>query len=164
MQIPYHQLPQNAKVWIYQANRNFTAEEVAEVSLLIDKFVESWQSHQANVPAYGALYYRRFVVLMADTEQVNVSGCSIDSSVKLIKEIEINFGINFFDRMKVCYKIQEQLVGSFPLQDIESLLVAGKIDENTIVFNNLVADKNTFEQEWELPLKNSLFSRYIAKV
>jgi hypothetical protein len=49
MLIPYHQLPENAKVWIYQSSRNFNVEEVAELSIDIEAFVEAWQSHQVPV-------------------------------------------------------------------------------------------------------------------
>jgi hypothetical protein len=36
---------------------------------------------------------------MADETATGVSGCSTDSSVRLIKEIEKIFGVNMFDRM-----------------------------------------------------------------
>ncbi len=161
MLIPYNRLPENSKVWIYQADRTFNLDEVSTIELAIEDFVENWKSHQVEVPAYGALYYRRFVVLIADNAQVNVSGCSIDSSVKLIKELEQAYQVNFFDRMKVCYKIQEQMVGSFSINQIEELLNNGKINKDTIIFNNLVANKLDFEQKWETPLSDSLLSRYL---
>lgn len=161
MLIPYHQLPENAKIWIYQSSRNFNVEEVAELSIEIENFVEAWQSHQIPVYGFGSLYYRRFIVLFADEDKVNVSGCSIDSSVKFIKEMEQKYQVNFFDRMKICYKIQEQMVGSFSMLEIENYLAQEKIKKDTIVFNNLVQTKIEFEQKWEVSIENSLFSKYL---
>ncbi len=160
MLTPYHILPDSAKVWIYQANRSFTPEEVWDISDILENFVDKWQSHQRDVAGYGSLYYRRFLVLMADESKCDVSGCSIDSSVKLIRELEQAYDINFFDRMKVCYKITNELVGSFPLQQLSELMEKGKLTEQTIIFNNLVSTKKEFETQWEIPLKESLFIKH----
>lgn len=160
MLTPYHILPDSAKVWIYQANRSFTPEEVWDISDILENFVDKWQSHQRDVAGYGSLYYRRFLVLMADESKCDVSGCSIDSSVKLIRELEQAYDINFFDRMKVCYKITNELVGSFPLQQLSELMEKGKLTEQTIIFNSLVSTKKEFETQWEIPLKESLFIKH----
>ncbi len=160
MLTPYHILPDDAKVWIYQANRSFTPEEVWDISDILENFVDKWQSHQRDVAGYGSLYYRRFLVLMADEHKCDVSGCSIDSSVKLIRELEQAYDINFFDRMKVCYKITNELVGSFPLQQLNEMLEKGKLTEQTIIFNNLVSTKKEFETRWEIPLNESPFIKF----
>lgn len=160
MLTPYHILPDDAKVWIYQADRSFTQEEVWEISDILENFVDRWQSHQRDVHGYGSLYYRRFLVLMADEAKCDVSGCSIDGSVRLVRELEQAYGINFFDRMKVCYKITSELVGSFPFNQLSEYLENGKIKDETIVFNNLVVTKKDFETNWEIPLKHSPFAKF----
>lgn len=162
MLTPYHILSNETKVWIYQANRSFTQEEVWEISDILENFVNKWQSHQRDVHGYGALYYRRFIVLMADESKCDVSGCSIDSTVRLIKELEQAYNLNFFDRLKVCYKITNELVGSFPLNEIDNYLENGKINEDTILFDNLVATKKDFETKWEIPLKGSPFAKLLV--
>lgn len=159
MLTPYHILPDNAKVWVYQANRSFTQEEVWDISDILENFVDRWKSHQRDVKGFGSLYYRRFLVLIADEEAADVSGCSIDSSVKLIKELEQAYDLNFFDRMKVCYKITNELIGSFPIEKINEMLESGKINDETIVFNNLVYTKKAFEENWQIPFKNSPFAK-----
>jgi hypothetical protein len=162
MLTPYHILPSTAKVWIYQANRSFTQEEVWEISDILENFVDQWKSHSRDVAGYGSLYHRRFVVLMADENSCDVSGCSIDSSVKLIRELEQAYDLNFFDRMKVCYKITDALIGSFPFTQLNEMLEKGKLKEDTIVFNNLVTTKQEFETNWEIPLKDSPFAKFIT--
>lgn len=164
MLTPYHILPPTSKVWIYQANRSFTQEEVWEISDILENFVDQWKSHQREVAGYGSLYHRRFVVLMADENTCDVSGCSIDSSVKLIRELEQAYDLNFFDRMKVCYKITDALIGSFPFPKLNEMLENGKINDETIVFNNLVSTKTEFETNWEIPLKDSPFAKFIKTV
>ena len=99
---------------------------------------------------------------MADESVAEVSGCSIDGSVRLIKEIEQAFDLNFFDRLKITYKITNQLVGSFALSQINDLWEKSSINEDTIVFNNLVQTKGEFETKWEIPLKDSWLFQKIS--
>lgn len=160
MLTPYHILPDTARVWIYQANRSFTQEEVWEISDILENFVDRWQSHSKDVTGYGALYYRRFLVLMADESKCDIGGCSIDSSVKLIRELEQAYDLNFFDRMKVCYKITNDLIGSFAFDKLNEMLESGKLKDDTIVFNNLVNTKRDFETNWEKPFNESPFARF----
>ena len=122
---------------------------------LIEGFVEKWEAHKQSVKGFGGIFYKRFIVLMADESVAEVSGCSIDGSVRLIKEIEQAFDLNFFDRLKITYKITNQLVGSFALSQINDLWEKSSINEDTIVFNNLVQTKGEFEKKWEIPLKDS---------
>jgi hypothetical protein len=163
MLTPYHILPPTAKVWVYQANRSFTQDEVWEISDILENFVDRWQSHSRDVSGFGSLYYRRFLILMADENTCDVSGCSIDSSVKLIKELEEAYDLDFFDRMKVCYKITNDLIGSFPFNKLNEMIENGKINDETIVFNNLVATKQELETNWAIPLKDSAFAKFALK-
>jgi hypothetical protein len=159
MLTPYHIMPETSKVWVYQANRSFTQDEVWEISDILENFVDRWKSHQRDVKGYGSLYYRRFLVFMADEDATDVSGCSIDSSVKLVKELEQAYDLHFFDRMKICYKITSELIGSFPFNKLNEMIESGKLKDDTIVFNNLVSTKKEFETNWEVPFSHSPFAK-----
>jgi hypothetical protein len=162
MLYPIQQMPDDSKVWIYQANRQLTLEEIGEMEQLVEGFVEKWEAHKQSVKGFGGIFYKRFIVLMADESVAEVSGCSIDGSVRLIKEIEQAFDLNFFDRLKITYKITNQLVGSFALSQINDLWEKSSINEDTIVFNNLVQTKGEFEKKWEIPLKDSWLFQKIS--
>ncbi|MBP6048140.1 MAG: hypothetical protein KA457_01605 [Chitinophagales bacterium] len=161
MLTPYHILPPNSKVWIYQANRSFSQDEVREISDILENFTDSWKSHGQALEACGSIYYRRFIVLVANTEKCSVGGCSIYESTKLIEEIEKAYQISLFDRMKVSYKISTDLVGCFPFTELNNMLGNGKINEDTIVFNNLVETKIDFETKWEISLKDSPYFKFV---
>ena len=86
------ELPQDfaadSRVWIYQSSRLFTMGEALQIEDLLNTFTENWKSHGTPVKGYGNLFFGQFVVLMADENATGVSGCSTDSSVRMIKEIE----------------------------------------------------------------------------
>ncbi|HMV15836.1 MAG TPA: hypothetical protein PKK18_06365 [Chitinophagales bacterium] len=161
MLTPYHLLPDNAKVWIFQANRSLTQDEVWEISDILENFTDRWQSHGRDIAAFGSLYYRRFVVLMADESAFTLSGCSIDIATKLMKELESAYDLQFFDRMKLCYKVTNDLVGSFSLSQLAENIATGKIKKDTIVFNNLVDTKLDFETKWEQALQLTPYAKFL---
>jgi DNA phosphorothioation-dependent restriction protein DptG len=147
-------LPSNSRVWVYQSVRQLNPEEAREVDQRIRQFVSNWTSHKEGVVGDGTLLYDRFVVLMADEEHTGVSGCSLDSSIHFVKAIEKEFETNFFDRWNIAYKKDGQVL-SCNLNEFGRLLEEGEINDDTIVFNNLVQSKKDFESKWQIPYKES---------
>ncbi len=151
-------IPANARVWIYQSNREFTAQEAAQIEQLVQQFVGEWTAHKLKVAAGGALLYNRFVVLVADEREVGVSGCSIDSSVRVIKELGAQYGVDFFDRFHIAYKVNGE-VRSTDRNGFEAMIAAGKVTADTVVFNNIVETLADFRSKWEVPLSQSWHAR-----
>src|SRR5262245_59370565 len=89
---------QDSRVWVYQSSRLFALSEALHIEELLNSFTTNWQSHGDAVKGFGNLFFGQFIVLMADERATGVSGCSTDSSVRLIKQIEQLFKVNMFDR------------------------------------------------------------------
>ena len=89
--LPFNFHPQS-KLWIYQANRTFTMGEIFQIEGLLENFTAIWKSHGQPVKGFGTALYGQFIILMADESYTTVGGCSTDSSVHVIKEIEKNAG------------------------------------------------------------------------
>src|SRR5699024_11726078 len=104
MLVPFEKLPEDARIWIYQANRPFTADELPEVMKELDRFVHEWTVHGADLAAGHAIKYRRFIIIGIDQGVASASGCSIDSSVHFIQHLEERFKIDLLDKMNVTYR------------------------------------------------------------
>ena len=79
----------DSRVWIYQCNRAFREKEVIEINEQLLQFYEQWESHGKKVKAWAGILFNQFIVMMADEKaSALVGGCSIDSSVRIIKSIE----------------------------------------------------------------------------
>ena len=89
---------ESSRVWIYQSNRLLTMSEALHLEERLQGFIDSWKSHGTPVKGFGTLFFGQFLILMADETASGVSGCSTDSSVRFVKEIETLFGIHLFDR------------------------------------------------------------------
>ena len=151
----------DSRVWIYQSPRLFFLSEALQIEEMLETFVREWKSHGTPVKGYANLLYGQFIVLMADESATGVSGCSTDSSVHLIKEIESRFGINLFDRLMLAFQIKEK-VQMVPLSQLPYALENGLLDADTLYFNNTVQTKAELEEKWLIPVKNSwLGDRYL---
>ncbi len=160
MLVPFKQLPDSSKIWIYQANRPFTDEELQEIKTKVDNFLTNWTAHGANLKAGVDYQYRRFIVFGLDQEETGASGCSIDASVHFIQDLEKEYNVDLLDKMNVTYK-QGEFVAYKALKDFRKMVKNRSVSPNTIVFNNLVNTKQEYEQDWEVPLKESWHSRFL---
>ncbi len=150
----------SSKVWIYQASRLFSIGEALEIEDMLNEFVENWRSHGAVVKGYGNLLYGQFIVLMADETQSGVSGCSTDSSVRLIKQIEELFKVDMFNRQNLAFLVKDK-VQLLPLSQLNYAIENDFINADTIYFNNLVLTKEELLNKWMIPVKDSWLAKKI---
>ena len=148
----------DSKVWIYQGSRLFSLSEALEIEILLKEFTAGWLSHGVPVKGAGYLFFGQFIVLMADERATGVSGCSMDSSVRLIKEIEQRFGVNMFDRQTLAFVVKDK-VQLLPLSQLQYAIDNGFISSDTLYFNNLVQTKEELENNWMIPIKDSWLAK-----
>lgn len=151
-----------SKVWIYQSSRKFTDQETEEIQTILNDFVKQWAAHGHQLKAKAEIFYNYFIVLTVDQDSANATGCSIDSSVRAIKEIENKFGVDLFNRFNMAYKIDDE-VHVVSKEDFETLISIKKIGLDTVVFNNLVQNLAEFEQKWEVKIKDSWHKNIFAE-
>jgi hypothetical protein len=155
------QLPGDARVWIYQAEREFSQHEIVELEKEVTAFIDSWTSHSKSVKAGFEIRYNRFLILMLDENHVSAGGCSIDSSVHFIKSMESRFQNVLTDRMKFAFKTGSE-VEVVSKNEFEKLLADGTITTDTSVFNNLITTKRQLDTDWEVPVKQSWHRQFFG--
>jgi hypothetical protein len=148
----------DSRVWIYQASRLFFISEALDMEDMLKEFTDSWNSHGTPVKGFATLLYGRFIVLMADESATGVSGCSTDSSVRLIKSIEQKFNNNLFDRQMLAFVIKDK-IEMLPLSQLNYAIDNKFIDGNTLYFNNTVLTKKELETQWIIPAGESWLGR-----
>lgn len=164
MNVGLEKLPNHSRIWIYQAPRPLTVEEREVIAAELENFVADWKAHGKELFAGYALLHRRFIVLAVDESVQPATGCSIDDSVAVIRKIQDQINLDLMDRMQIAYRSENDLVVSADMASFKSMAMEGEIDENTMVFNNLVSNLGEFRTEWEVPAKDSWHNKYFAKV
>ncbi|HTR29445.1 MAG TPA: hypothetical protein VMH27_09245 [Puia sp.] len=156
-------LDPSSRVWIYQGHRPFTADEAAQTRRLLDSFVRDWQSHGTPVNGFADIRYNQFIILMADETASGVSGCSTDSSVRLIRQIGQQTGIHLFDRLDLAFLLDGKVV-LVPMAQLPKAFSSGRISGDSLYFNNTIQTKEELESKWPVALKDSwLGAKYLDR-
>jgi len=165
MNVDFHDLVpkdfnDNSHVWIYQSNRIFTLSEAIQIEELLKNFADNWKSHGTPVKGYGNLFFGQFIIFMADETASGVSGCSTDSSVRLIKNIEKDFEVDLFDRQMLAFIVNER-IQLVPLSQVNNFLEEGILTANTLYFNNTILTKKELLKKWIIPVKKSWLAKRV---
>ena len=159
MYVPFENLPEDSKIWIYQSNRKFSDDEMTEIEGDLKTFVENWAAHGTSLEASYLLKYNRFIILAVNQEVQQATGCSIDSSVAFIQSLEQKYQVDLLDKMNVTFRNGEHIAHK-SLIDFKRMAKEKAVTGNTIVFNNLVNSIEEFNENWEVPADESWHSRF----
>ncbi|NUY79971.1 ABC transporter ATPase [Flavobacterium sp. MAH-1] len=159
MYVPFDTLPEDSRIWIYQSNRKFSDEEIAEIDKELQSFVENWAAHGSGLEASYQLKYNRFIILAINQETQAATGCSIDASVHFIQQIEKKYAVDLLDKMNVTFRNGEHIAHK-TLMDFKKMAKEKAVTGNTIVFNNLVNTIGEWNEFWEVPANESWHSRF----
>jgi hypothetical protein len=98
MYLPIEQMPDHSRVWVYQANRPFSASETQAIENYLTPALTQWAAHGAGLNASFEIRFQQVIVIAVDETINAASGCSIDASTRWFKEMGAALGIDFFDR------------------------------------------------------------------
>jgi hypothetical protein len=161
-----HLIPEDfddtSRVWIYQADRRFTMQEALQIEAMLDGFVEQWNTHGTPVKGFATMFFGQFIVLMADESAATVSGCSTDSSVRLIKSIEQTFQVSLFNRQLLGFVMKDN-IQLLPLAQLTYAIEHGFVTRDTHYFNNTVQTKAELQEKWLIPAGTSWLSGKFAQ-
>jgi hypothetical protein len=159
MLIPFENLSEESKIWIYQSNRKFSDQEFSDIELSLTSFLESWSAHGTQLECGFEMKYNRFIIIAVDQEIQMATGCSIDASVQFIQSLEQKYQVDLLDKMNVTFKNGEHIAHK-SLIDFKKMAKEKAVTENTIVFNNLVNSIEEYNESWEVPAGDSWHSRF----
>jgi len=159
MYTKFEELPELSRVWIYQSDRQFSEDEISKIAGVATEFCNQWAAHGTPLLSSFKILHNKFLVLAVDEGANTASGCSIDSSVRFIKQLEQQLRVNFFDRTQVAFLIDNHIYTT-DLNEIKTAIRNGKIDQETLTFNLQAQNLGEFNENWLVPAKDSWMKRY----
>ena len=162
MYLPFEQMPGDARLWVYQADRALSDVERAAVENSLHHLCDSWAAHGTPLHTSFRIELNQFIVLAVDERQAGASGCSIDGTVRLLKSMQERLGLDFFNRQQVAFA-DGKSVRLYPLSELKTLFETGILTADSVTFNNALTTKAEWEQRWRVPVKDSWLSRYLPK-
>jgi len=161
MYVPFENMPKDAKIWIYQSERPFDEQEKTWIISKLVAFCNQWNTHGAEMPSSFDLKYDQFIILSVDESQMGASGCSIDSSVRVLREIEVKLNINLLDSGKVAYLDGENVRVAF-LPEIKNHVLEGSLQSTSKMFNPSVDKIADLNDKWLIEADKSWLKKYFA--
>ncbi|WP_276368061.1 hypothetical protein [Chryseolinea sp. H1M3-3] len=162
MFVPFEKINEHARIWVYQANRKFNSDESNIISQTLLAFTENWLVHGQPMHASFDLKFNQFIILAADDQVSAPSGCSIDDSVRTVKKLGAELGIDFFDRTLIAFRSNEDIF-TISSSDLKAKLKEEMWNRDTLVFNNLVGTKRELVQSWMVPAGTTWLKRYLPQ-
>jgi hypothetical protein len=155
----FETISDTSRLWIYQANRPFTAEENETILSSTLAFMEKWAAHGQDLKASVTTKYNQFLIIATDESFNTASGCSIDSSVHFVQGLGNKFDIDFFDRMKLAFLVDNE-VKIVPLNELKEQIIGRHIGSESRFFNNTITTKGDLNEQWLVNAGNSWLKRY----
>ena len=141
-------------IYILEKNINFKSDEI---NLILKSLCEKWKSHNNEVVSSFQIYRDRYIILFAEE---GISGCSIDSSNRLLRYELDRLNINVMPNSKIGIFIENKI----KLEDrssIINLIQANKLQPNDKMINTTVTNKKEYNKNWILEINKSWLTNFI---
>ena len=159
MLVPFEKLDAQSKIWIYQSGRKFSEEEMDLITNKTEAFLIEWTAHGNSLEAGMQIFYDQFIIIGANENINEASGCSIDKSVNHMRKLGMVLNTNLLERSKVAIK-ENALIKLVDFSEIKYLVSKKLIHSETQVFNNAIVSKKELETNWLQPAMDSWIKRY----
>lgn len=158
----FDELPDEARLYVFGTSRRLTPAEQELFLGAIDDFLAVWQAHNADVVAARDWRHDRFLLVGADEAVTALSGCSIDSLTRRIKELEAQMGLALLGGGHVFYRSAAG-IERVSREEFSRLVAGGEVGPATIVFNNTVTTVGQLRADaWEIPFERSWHANAFA--
>jgi hypothetical protein len=162
MHVSFNELPQSARVWIYQTNRTLTIGEKEIVSDYLKKNTDQWAAHGAPLKSSFTITENRFVIISADEAFNAASGCSIDASTHWLKDLGSQLNVNFFDRALIYKSENGELKEANPF-GVKKLIENGEVLPKTPLYTQQVNNLGALEN-WPVTAESQIqYKRFFKK-
>lgn len=148
------------RVIIYPASRALLPKESKVITEKLFDFLATWAAHGKPLSSSFKIVKNQFIVICVDEEIEAASGCSIDALGTVIREIDRDFQLGLFDRMKATF-IENGETKTMKLQEFRKALKSGEISQDIEVYDFSKNSYVAFLSDFLLPLKRSWASIYI---
>lgn len=144
-------LPDHSRLWVYASNKTLNPTEVSAIQSALKDFTAQWTSHDMPIQGAASVLFNRLVLIGVDEAVHGVSGCGIDKSVKIMKDLGAQYGIDFFNRLQILVKQNENVEG-YSKEQVQEALNNDTLNEDSLVFNPMVQTLGDFKNQGFVPL------------
>ncbi len=147
--VEFEQLPSDARVWIFSAERALTQDEQARLLQVVDAFLSEWGAHDMPLTAGRDIRYDRFLFIAVDQSRVGPSGCSVDALIRQMKALQQEISVELVNNAPVLFRRGDQIT-RLERDEFAALAAQGEVGSETTVFDNtLTSLGDVRDGRWE---------------
>ena len=161
MYIPFEQLSDEARIWVYQASRPLVQQEREKVLQEAQSFLAQWASHGNPLQCSATIMHNQFLILAVEESFQGATGCAVDASVQFIRSLEQAFQISMLDRTQIAFRQGEEN-SIVPLAQLQEKIEEGNIMPGMLTFDNTITKKADLEAKWLVRAKDTWLGRYFS--
>jgi hypothetical protein len=151
-------LPDDARVWVFSADRRLAAHECARLLEAVDGFLDRWNAHGSPLTCARDWRYQQFLVVAVDERTAPPSGCSIDALVHALRALETELGLSLLDHGRVWFREGGE-VRCVDRAAFRTLAREGAVGPDTVVFDNTLTRLAQLSDAWERAARESWHRR-----
>ncbi|MBT6234645.1 MAG: hypothetical protein HOI49_00945 [Bacteroidetes bacterium] len=144
----------NGRIWIYVAQRPLSEEEAHKINERLAAFCTNWAAHGNQLKAEFGIFYNQLLVLGVDEEVAAATGCSIDQTSAIFRQIDSEMNLDLFNRMNLTF-LQDCNIRIVKMSDLNQAYISGLISDDSIFLNNTLSVLSDLRMKWQVPFKES---------
>ncbi len=152
----------SSKIWIYTINPSLTDVQLNKISEELNSFCSQWTAHNRELRSFFKIFENRILMLGVDEHLNPASGCSIDKSVHFLEDLETNYSVEIFNRMLFSYIDEHNNFITLNKIDFEKAIADNKINNDTLVLNNLALTLQEWNDNGVIPMANSWMKNFFS--
>jgi hypothetical protein len=157
--IPFDQLPDDSRLWIFSAARPLSEDERVRVLAEVDSFIDGWAAHGVRLTAGRDVRHDRFVFVAVDERAAGVSGCSVDALVRRMQQLQTALGVELVNNAPVLFR-RGGTIERVPRDEFADLATSGSVDLETPVFDNTLTVLGDLRAgRWEVRVADAWHAR-----
>ena len=157
MLIEFDEISDNARLWIYAADKKLTINQESYILNYISHFLKDWKSHASPLKSATTILENHFVVIALDESYESASGCSIDKIYNLIQILEKDLSISLLNRLNIFCNIDDNIV-CLPTSELPDYVSLDTLFYDLTISNK--SDLSTFLK----PVKDGWCNRLIKTI
>lgn len=163
--VNFSDLPDSTRIWIYGAERKLSDEETSLLEKRMTAFLKQWAAHKRELRTGWRLEYQQFVIIAVDESMMAASGCSIDSLVRNLANLEHEIDCQIVGTAHlVFFRNESNEIEAITRPEFKERVTEGIVDENTVVFNNIISTLGELrDRKWETAMRSSWHQQAFGK-
>ena len=133
-------------LWVFTADHRMSDVEVSTLSSNLDHFISLWDAHGRPVHATFEIIDNTVVIIAADGQKSDVTGCSKDKLTHFFRDLGKVISVDFFNRMLVPV-IDGDSIKLVHWNEVEDVVKQGSISEIQQYIDATVASVEEFKKK-----------------